>query len=440
MSSPLAIAAVSAVLRDLLNDGLINNDVTGALGSNVDVTVVPPDSIRIDEVNANTQLNIFLHQATPNAAWRNVDLPSRNARGARTSNAPLALDLHYLITAYGASPLHAEVLLGYAMHLLHETPVLDRQAIRNALAGSAVDGSILPPAFQALSAADIADQVEQIKLTPITLSTEEMSKLWSALQARYRPTAAYQASVVLIEAQRPGVSPLPVLTRGPRDPASGRERGVVAEPGLLPPFPTLTAIEPPNRQPAARLGDTVLLRGHHLDGTNVRVRFEHPRRDTPIEISAGTNANAERLSVTLPATAAAEVTWPSGPWSVAVLLQRPGESQVRESNGFPLLLAPRIDVAGSSATRHPVTGAVTVQLTFSPQAHPRQKASLVVGGSEAFAGAISAQTDSLPFVFPDLPAQTLWLRLRIDGVDSLLVDRNVTPPAFVPGEQMTIPA
>ncbi len=439
MSSPLAIAAVSAVLRDLLNDGLINNDITGALGSNVDVTVVPPDSIKIDEVNASTQLNIFLHQATPNAAWRNADLPSRSARGGRISNAPLALDLHYLITAYGASPLHAEVLLGYAMHLLHETPVLDRQAIRGALSGAAVDGSILPPAFQALSAADIADQVEQIKLTPITLSTEEMSKLWSALQAHYRPTAAYQASVVLVEARRPGVSPLPVLTRGPRDPVSGRERGVVTEPGLLAPFPTLTAIEPPNRQPAARLGDAIVLRGHHLDGTNVRVRFEHGRRATPIEITIGTNAHAERLGVTLPATLAASVDWPPGSWTVAVLLQRPGETQVRTSNSMPLLLAPRIDVAASSAARNPATGAVTVQLTFSPQARPRQDASLVVGGSEAMAAPIAAQTASLPFVFPSLAAGTHWLRLRIDGVDSLLVNRSVTPPTFTPGEQMVIP-
>ena len=32
MSSALAIAGVTAVLRDLLNDGLINQDATGTLG------------------------------------------------------------------------------------------------------------------------------------------------------------------------------------------------------------------------------------------------------------------------------------------------------------------------------------------------------------------------------------------------------------------------
>jgi hypothetical protein len=30
------------------------------------------------------------------------------------------------------------------------------------------------------------------------------------------------------------------------------------------------------------------------------------------------------------------------------------------------------------------------------------------------------------------------VRLRVDGVDSLLVDRSVTPPVFVPSQSVTI--
>ena len=72
---------------------------------------------------------------------------------------------------------------------------------------------------------------------------------------------------VLIEARKPGRSALPVLSRGPVDPASGRDRGVVVEPSLLPPFPTIERVLPPNDEPAAVLGETVRLSGHHLDGT-----------------------------------------------------------------------------------------------------------------------------------------------------------------------------
>jgi hypothetical protein len=45
------------------------------------------------------------------------------------SSLPLALN-HYLLTAYGSADFQGDILLGYAMHLLHERPVLDRAAIR----------------------------------------------------------------------------------------------------------------------------------------------------------------------------------------------------------------------------------------------------------------------------------------------------------------------
>ena len=45
MSSALAIAGVTAVLRDLLNDGLINHNVSGLLGSTVTVSALPPDRV-----------------------------------------------------------------------------------------------------------------------------------------------------------------------------------------------------------------------------------------------------------------------------------------------------------------------------------------------------------------------------------------------------------
>ena len=133
MSNALAIAGVTAVLRDLLDSGMIDHAVTDAMGQGVTVTAIAPDRIPLEGADARPQLNVFMHQATPNAALRNAALPSRDRNGNRISNPPLALDLHYLVTAYGASDLQAEVLLGYAMHLLHETPMLSRDKIRIAL-------------------------------------------------------------------------------------------------------------------------------------------------------------------------------------------------------------------------------------------------------------------------------------------------------------------
>ena len=105
MSSALAIASVTAVLRDLLNNGLIDHDVSATLG-NVTVSSLSPDRIDMTSQNQTSRLNLFLYQVTPNASWRNVGLPSRNGNGERISNPPLALNLHYLLTAYGALELH----------------------------------------------------------------------------------------------------------------------------------------------------------------------------------------------------------------------------------------------------------------------------------------------------------------------------------------------
>jgi hypothetical protein len=269
MSNALAIAGVSAVLKDLLDSGLIDHQVTDALGAGVTVSSLAPTVVPINGDGAVPRLNLFLYQVTPNAAWRNVDLPSRDASGRRVSNPPLALDLHYLLTAYGIAELQAEVLLGYGMQLLHENPVLGREAIRTALNPSPVSGALLPSVYQALRSADLAEQVEMLKITPSAMNAEEMSRLWSALQAPYRPTAAFQVSVVLIEPQGPAISPLPVLTRGRRILGTERDEGVTVTPGLVPPYPTLESVlAAANPTPSTlQLGDVLTARGHHLAGT-----------------------------------------------------------------------------------------------------------------------------------------------------------------------------
>jgi Pvc16 N-terminal domain len=283
MSNALALGAVTAVLRDLLNNGLIDQDMTGTIGGNVTVTALPPDRIDIGENREKSQLNLFLYQVTPNQGWRNVGLPSRDARGDRVANPPLALDLHYLLTAYGEQEFHGEILLGYAMQTLHETPVLPRDAIRLALgAPPPVTGSGLPPAQQALVAAELADQIEQIKILPQSLSTEEMSRLWTALHAHYRPSAVYQASVVLIESKRSRKSALPVRTRNVAAITWRR--------------PVIEAVEPvAGPDEWIFEGTALVIRGIQLRGAVTRVRFGE------VELTPAPNDLADtRIAATVP--------------------------------------------------------------------------------------------------------------------------------------------
>lgn len=444
MSSPLAIAGVTQILRDLLNEGMINNEVAADVGAAVAVRALPPDRLESVATPESPLINLFLHRVTRNIGWSNVQLPSRAPDGRPLSHPPAAFDLHYLLTAYGFEELHGEILLGYALQLLHEHPVIGRAEIQQALAPPPTIGGGLPPALQALDRTGLADQLEQLKITPDPLSTEEMSKIWTALQTHYRPSTGFQVTVVLIESARPTRSALPVLTVGP----TGRGPSVVPE--LTPPLPQITGLELPGRQPSARLGETLSVRGRHLDGTGVGAVVQSPRLDAPLALApaAPPEPSAREIRFDLPNDAAARAAWIAGSLTLVVETRKAGEAEPRRTNAWPLLLAPRADFSGASVAR--IGDEIVVDVDVEPDVRAGQVVSMAAGASEApaepFAGAVASQ---LSFRFRDLPAGVHPARLRVDGVDSWLIlrdrepigpDFEPVPPSFDSTQQITAPA
>jgi hypothetical protein len=429
VSTALAIAGVTAVLRDRLNDGLVNHNVAGVLGSTVTVSVLPPDKVVPGESSETSQLNLFLYQATPNPGWRNEGLPARDTGGRhRLSNPPLALNLHYLLSAYSGGDLHAEILLGYAMQLLHEYPVLTREMINTALNPSPDVGTDLPPALRALAGCGLAEQVEQLRITPESLNSEEMSKLWTAAQSSYRPTAAYQVSVVLIRAEKPTRTTMPVLSRGPVDPGTGRERGVVVTPDLVPPVPTITAVVPDDSQPVAQLGETVTVKGHHLDGANRALRLVNERFGVDESLAASGPSTPDEMSLIIPTARAGD--FPVGVYDVRARLVKAGESDPRESNRLALVLAPTITNLPQAVVRDG-NGDVNLTINFRPALQPGQSVILLLGQREVIPNAFTAPVSSLDFFIEDADAGQPLARLRVDGVESPAVDRSTEPPTFL---------
>lgn len=427
MSTALAIAGVTAVLRDMLNDGLINHNIIGTLGTTVTVTALPPDRVPPPNGTENTQINLFMHQVTPNLGWRNERLPSRDASGSqRLSNPPLALDLHYFVSAYGSEDLHAEILLGYAMQLFHENAVLSRSAINTALSPSPNVGIALPPALRALSECGLADQVEHIRVTPSNMNTEEMSRWWSALQTHYRPTAAYQVSVVLIESTRAARSPLPVLSRGEVDITTQRDRGVVVQASLSAPLPTLQTLVPLGGQSVVRLNETTDLLGFHLDGTNREVLLTHERFSIA-EILAPSNASsASLMQFLLPTARAAD--FPVGVYQITARLVPSGEINSRETNRVAMVLAPHILGLPINVTR--ITGTASFSINFLPELRVGQTVSLILGQQEHSPKAFVAPTASLSFVIANAPVGNHLARLRIDGIESPIINLTTPAPEF----------
>ena len=106
----------------------------------------------------------------------------RGPEGHLAGNLRDALDLHYLLTAWAATPLDEQITFAWALRQLHEHPVLDASSL-SPEAGWARD--------------------EVIQIVPSELSTEDMMRIWDALDPSYRLSATYVARYVRLDPDAP---------------------------------------------------------------------------------------------------------------------------------------------------------------------------------------------------------------------------------------------
>ncbi len=421
MSNALAIASVTAVLMDMLNDGVANANLD-AIGP-IDVTAMPLDQVSAEDPAPN-RLNIYMWHATRNAAWSNERLPARGNQGNRLDSPYLALDLHFVLTATGSETLNAEIILGYGMQILHETPVLTRAAIRTALGGVTppVDASLLPAGLRSILASDLADQFEQIRITPAVPDTENpmqlegLSNLWSAFSAPLRASSLYQVSCVLIESRTPVRSSLPVLTLGGRtaqlrSPTISRIARLPGGAGTA--RDLMGGIEP---------GDWVAIEGTALALAQMRVRL-----GDRILVAGPANATNLRVDVQLPADIRAGLSL----LQIEHLFTPEGGGGDRlweMSNAMPLVITPQLashTVTGTTASgrfsgtvaatlAHPVGDDQVAALLFNP---------LPGGGNDAFSvrcwSRPAVGTDIVADVV-DVAADSYLIRVEIGGAASAL--------------------
>jgi hypothetical protein len=222
VSTELAVTAVTQTLRKLLEDEIVDKwgvDVLSAdLMKQHYVETLPLHKVR-EKHTSESVINLFLYRTDVNSAWRNLSPPVQGKPG-ESAAPPLALNLEYLITAYGEDDREevAHFFLGQAMRILHDVAIVPRQKL-----------------FAVLKKARVHDQIERITVTPKALTIEEISKLWSVFQTQYRVSAAYLITVVLIDSKVATRAPLPVLKRGPDD--SGVNAIAAAPPAIVSAMP-----------------------------------------------------------------------------------------------------------------------------------------------------------------------------------------------------------
>ncbi len=426
MSSWLAIAAVTATIRSLLEQGL-NADVAGTT-----VTTRPPDKAR--NGTSGSQVNLFLYHTVLSSGRRNMDVPQR-VRAGETGYPPLPLNLHYLVTVYYGDNeddidtatdanrlLGSHRLLGRAMSILHDHPLL----------GPADINAILPPGDRLDNP---YEEVESVRITPDPLSLDDVSKLWAGFQTQYRMSTTYEASVVLINSSRPTAAALPVLRRGSDD------RGSYVLPS---PSPDLFDLRIPNQKPAAEPGDVLTVVGYHLDAEDLTVRFGSALLTDPMELTPLPGGTGNELRVKLPDTTddpQVPARWPPGFYTLSVVIQHPGLPRW-VTNALPFALAPLVSgIDPLAATQGDLP--LTLTVTCTPQVRAEQRVVLLLGHREIAAQSVTTPADptaatTLTFLLETADPGEYVLRLRVDGVDSIPVDFTAVPPEFAPNQKVTI--
>ena len=126
------------------------------------------------------RLTVFLFEAGEDPSARNRPrVRELNAPDIRLSKPPMALLLRYLLTPWGGTESARHVIIGRAMQVLYDRPILS---------GAQLVGSL-------------AAEDQALKVTLAPLSLEERTRVWYAVQKPYRLSVSYEVRVVNLDTE-----------------------------------------------------------------------------------------------------------------------------------------------------------------------------------------------------------------------------------------------
>lgn len=187
MAGFAAIAATGISLERFLTDGFVQaQPIDGQTTRAVLATTTDFEEGAVDSLISAPALSVFLYRIdfnkTMRAAW--------SAVGTYDGRGRLALDLHYLFTAWADNAEHEHLILGRALQCLETTPMLA--------------GPLLHPSGGWATNENVQLAIEDIP-------TEALMRTFDSLPVKYRLSVPYVARIVRIDSlvARPDV---PVTT------------------------------------------------------------------------------------------------------------------------------------------------------------------------------------------------------------------------------------
>lgn len=137
--------------------------------------------------------SLFLYRIFPNSSFR---IPAgRQGMDGQRQRSKLPVDLHFILTAWAAEAPLQQALIGWAMRVLEDTPILPA-----ALLNAKYEGVFHPD--------------ENVELILAELSTEDMFRIWETItDSNYQISVPYVARMVFIESRLMKTQGAPVQQR-----------------------------------------------------------------------------------------------------------------------------------------------------------------------------------------------------------------------------------
>lgn len=336
------VAALTQAMVDRVQTAI---SLSGGPVAHAKVTANRPEELG---QHSAPQVNLYLYHVTPSPFRRNENQPTRSAAGNLTNQPVLALDLHYLVSFYGAGAQSrdSQLLMGLVMGVLELDPVFPPEALLQAWHRLNHDA----PLDGALAVMD-----EPVRLDPVSVDVEAMHRLWQLFpNVPYTLSAIYRASTSMLPA-------------GPSTPAPAPVRGRNASGGAMGAAPSVASfVSSAGAGNPLAAGDSLIMTGSNLALPGLVVEIGG-HSFTPSSVTA------TRVEVPL--------TGRDVPIGVPMPLNLVSVQNQTRGGSYPFRLTGGI-VPSLSLTQNSVTAGTDIYVQCHPVPHGLTKVALTLTGAK----------------------------------------------------------
>lgn len=159
---------ITVLFRELNQDP----QVKGLIDTQDRISLESPADL---EGNDAVRLSVYLYRLIEDPHMKNRF--ATEGTGGKRRKTPLTLDLYYLMTPLVGTPREQQIVLGKAMQVLYDRAIL---------VGTNPNGTL-------------AETGEEIRMILNSVSLEETTRVWQALELSYRLSVCYTVRVAIVD-------------------------------------------------------------------------------------------------------------------------------------------------------------------------------------------------------------------------------------------------